>query len=92
MVQSSEQLFEQARGRLAGGVSHESRFAAVDGDNVDALVHVGGNLPVMDICIDLEKILGKPVFGANQATYWAVLRDNGVEDRLRGRGRLLAEF
>ncbi len=28
MVQSSQQLFEQARGRLAGGVSHESRFAA----------------------------------------------------------------
>ena len=28
MTQSSEQLFNQARGRLAGGVSHESRYAA----------------------------------------------------------------
>jgi len=27
MAQTSEQLFAQARGRLAGGVSHESRFA-----------------------------------------------------------------
>ena len=26
MTQSSEELFQQARERLAGGVSHESRF------------------------------------------------------------------
>ncbi len=28
MTDSSEHLFEQARTTLAGGVSHESRFAA----------------------------------------------------------------
>ena len=82
-------------GTSAAVTSEESiraAFAAVDGDDVDALVHVGSNLAVLDICTELETTLGKPVFGANQANYWAVLRDNGIEDRVEGRGRLLAEF
>jgi len=67
-------------------------FAAIDGDDVDALIHVGSNLPVLDICVALEQALGKPVFGANQATFWAALRDNGIADQFEGKGRLLAEF
>ncbi len=67
-------------------------FAAIDGEDVDALIHVGSNLPVIDICVSLEKALGKPVFGANQATFWAALRDNGIADRFEGKGRLFAEF
>ncbi|MGI9385328.1 MAG: maleate cis-trans isomerase family protein, partial [Methyloligellaceae bacterium] len=67
-------------------------FAEVDGADVQALVHIGSNMPVMDICADLEKKLGKPVIGVNQATYWAALRENGIHDRLTGRGQLLAEF
>ena len=82
-------------GTSAAATSKEdirAAFAAVDGDDVDALVHVGSNLPVVDVCIDLEKTLGKPVFGANQANYWAALRDNNIEDRLNDYGRLFAEF
>ena len=67
-------------------------FAAIDGNDVDALIHVGSNLPVIDICIALEQALGKPVFGANQATFWAALRNNGIDDRIEGKGWLFSEF
>ena len=35
---------------------------------------------------------GKPVIAINAATYWMALRDNGIEDKVYGVGRLLSEF
>ncbi|HZQ01863.1 MAG TPA: hypothetical protein VFB13_20130 [Reyranella sp.] len=39
----------------------------------------------------LEKELGKPVITSTQATLWHALRLAGIEDRILGYGRLLAE-
>jgi len=64
----------------------------LDGPDVDAIVQVGTNLSAVRACAAAELILGKPVIAINAATYWHALRANGIEDRVYGFGRLLAEF
>ncbi|MDX3905959.1 MAG: hypothetical protein QHC78_09760 [Pigmentiphaga sp.] len=66
-------------------------FASVDHPDVEALVHVGTNLPVTGITQELEDELGKPLIGVNVATYWLALRTLGLKDRKAGFGKLLAE-
>jgi maleate isomerase len=66
-------------------------FQAVDRPEVDALVHVGGGLPVVHLVDALERRFAKPVVACNAALYWAALRATGIDDRLPGFGRLLAE-
>ena len=41
---------------------------------------------------DVNDWLGKPVVALNTATYWHALRQCGIEGKVRGFGRLLAEF
>ena len=64
----------------------------VDGPDVDAVVVVGTNLPMARVAGAAEFWLGKPVIALNTATYWHALRRNGIEDKVSGFGRLLAEF
>ena len=64
----------------------------LDGDDVDALVQVGTNLSMVRLAAAAELWLGKPVIAINTATYWHALRANGIQDRIEGFGRLLAEF
>ncbi len=64
----------------------------VDGDDVDALVQVGTNLSMLQLADEAERWLGKPVIAINAATWWFALRQNGIEDRAYGAGRLLREF
>jgi maleate isomerase len=64
----------------------------LDGDDVDAIVQVGTNLSMVRLAAAAELWLGKPVIAINTATYWHALRQNGIEDRKEGFGRLLAEF
>ncbi len=64
----------------------------VDGPDADAVVVVGTNLPTARVAAVAEFWLGKPVVALNTATYWHALRQCGVEDKVRGFGRLLAEF
>ena len=64
----------------------------LDGDDVDAIVQVGTNLSMVRLAAAAEMWLGKPVIAINTATYWHALRANGIEDRMEGFGRLLAEF
>jgi maleate isomerase len=66
-------------------------FQAVDRPEADALVHVGGGLPVVHLVDELERRFAKPVVACNAALYWAALRAAGIEDRVPGFGRLLAE-
>lgn len=61
-------------------------------DDVDAVVQVGTNLNFVDQAARLEGELGKPVIAINMATLWHGLRSNGVEDRVKGMGRILEEF
>jgi maleate isomerase len=67
-------------------------FRALDGDDVDALIQVGTNVSAMRLAAAAEMWLGKPVIAINTATYWHALRANGINDRLQGFGRLMAEF
>ncbi|MBL8381631.1 MAG: hypothetical protein JNM90_01050 [Burkholderiales bacterium] len=63
-------------------------FRAIDGPRVQALVHVGTNLPVSAITEAIEAAHGKPLVGVNVATYWAALRRIGIADPLPGFGML----
>ena len=78
----AEQTTETLRGALR----------ALDGDDVDAIVQVGTNLSMVRLAAAAEMWLGKPIIAINTATYWHALRANGIEDRMEGFGRLLAEF
>lgn len=69
-----------------------AELAALDGDDVDALVQVGTNLSMVRLAAAAELYLGKPVIAINTATYWNALRQNGITDQFDGFGRLMAEF
>lgn len=61
-------------------------------EDADALVQVGTNLSMVGLADEAERWLGKPVIAINAATWWMSLRDNGIEDKVYGCGRLLREF
>lgn len=67
-------------------------IAELDGDDVDAIVQVGTNLSMVDLAAEYEAKLSKPVIAINTATYWHALRAVGIDDKIEGLGRLLAEF
>lgn len=69
-----------------------SALEQLDGDDVDALIQVGTNLSMVDLAAETEARLGKPVIAINTATYWHALRACGIDDQIKGLGRLLAEF
>ena len=54
--------------------------------------HLGTNMSMVSVAAEAEARLGKPVIAINTATYWHALRACGIEDRIPGLGRLLAEF
>jgi maleate isomerase len=60
--------------------------------DVDAIVQVGTNLAIARVAAMAEFWPGKPVIALNTATYWQTLRESGIEDKVPGFGRLLAEF
>jgi len=75
-------------------VSVEDRIAALrrlDGPDVDAIVQVGTNLPMVDLAGQAETWLGKPVLAMNSATLWHALRNVGYDDRYEGYGTLLRD-
>jgi len=63
----------------------------IDDDSVDAIVQVGTNLSFVRQAAELEAELAKPVLAINTATLWHALRTTGIDDRIEGCGRLLAE-
>jgi maleate isomerase len=70
---------------------HEA-LRSVNGSDVDVIVQFGANLPMMAVAAEAEKWLEKPVIAINAATYWYALRRNGIDDKVYGCGRLLAEY
>ena len=66
-------------------------FDAINTPDVEALIHVGTNLPVSGLTEAIEKRCGKPLIGVNVATYWAALRRLGIKDRIEGFGMLVRE-
>ncbi len=63
-------------------------FLALDHDDVDTFLHVGGALGIADSIEKLEHELGRPVISVNVATYWHALRTLGISDPLNGFGQL----
>tara|TARA_R110002167_G_scaffold251765_2_gene458002 strand:- start:432 stop:1190 length:759 start_codon:yes stop_codon:yes gene_type:complete len=63
----------------------------VNGDDVDLILQAGTNLHFVELAAQLEQELGKPVLAINAITFWHALRNNGIPDRIRGFGSLLAE-
>ena len=47
---------------------------------------------VRHLAEEAERWLGKPVIAINAATWWMAMRDNGIEEKVYGAGRLLREF
>lgn len=64
----------------------------LDGDDVDALLQVGTNLSMINLAAAAERWLDKPVIAINTATYWHALRENNIQDKVYGYGRLLERF
>ncbi|MFT7458516.1 MAG: maleate isomerase [Planctomycetota bacterium] len=63
----------------------------VNDDGVDAIIQAGTNLIMAEVAAMAEFWLDKPVIAINTATYWHALRQNGVEDKVYGFGKLLSE-
>lgn len=63
----------------------------IDDDTVDAIVQVGTNLSFVELAAQLEEELEKPVIAINTATLWHALRSTGIDDRISGFGRILAD-
>ena len=63
----------------------------MDDDTIDAFVQVGTNLSMAQLCLDMQKELGKPMIAINPATYWHALRAMGINDQFAGHGPLFAE-
>ena len=57
----------------------------------DALVQCGTNLSMVALADEAERWLNRPVIAINAATWWMALRDNGINDKVYGAGRLLRE-
>lgn len=78
-------------------IGHATTKDLVDGlkglaaQKVDAIVQAGTDLAMADVAAEAEHWLGIPVLAINVATYWSALRENGITDRVRGFGALLAE-
>ncbi|MGE6740627.1 maleate cis-trans isomerase family protein [Allorhizobium pseudoryzae] len=86
----------------AGGPSEYVRIAETPLERIETLVaecFVPGSDAILITCTDfptlpliarLEARYGVPVVTSNQATFWAMLRASGIDDRFPNFGRLLA--
>ncbi len=58
----------------------------------DAIIQCGTNLACVQVCAEAERWLEKPVIAINTATYWHALRQNNINDKMHGYGRLLEDW
>ncbi|MEK9946438.1 MAG: hypothetical protein VW999_10675 [Alphaproteobacteria bacterium] len=79
---------------IAAVTEDESRAAIreLNGDDVDAIVQCGTNLPFQRVAAEAEFFLKKPVLSINTASYWAALRQLDIDDKVYGFGSLLEKF
>lgn len=60
--------------------------------DVEAIVQVGTNLSMVRLADEAERWLNKPVIAINAATWWYALRQNDIQEKIQGCGRLLREL
>ena len=65
---------------------------AQDRPDAEAIFVSCGALRTLDVIEEIERRAGKPAICSNQAMIWDCLRLAGVNDRISGYGRLLAEY
>ncbi|WP_416409033.1 aspartate/glutamate racemase family protein [Agrobacterium rosae] len=70
-------------------VASHVRAAFVPGS--EAILITCTDFPSLPLISELEREFGVPVVTSNQATFWAMLRIAGIEDRFEDYGRLLGE-
>ena len=58
----------------------------------EAIVQVGTNLSMVRLAAEAERWFHKPVVAINAATWWMALRENGINDKLYGYGRMFEDF
>jgi maleate isomerase len=63
-------------------------FRTVHAAGVDAILQVGTNLAAADLAAEAERWLAVAVVSINAAIYWQGLRQAGINDPIRGFGRL----
>jgi maleate isomerase len=84
-----------AKPSLIAQVTQDEIRAALrelDGPDVEALVSLGTALPAAAVSAEAERWFGKPVLAVNVVSYWHAVRQCGIEDKIRGFGRILEEF
>jgi maleate isomerase len=64
----------------------------LDGDDVEAILTLGTALPAAAVSAEAEHWLNKPVLAVNVVSYWHAIRACGINDQVRGYGRVLEEF
>jgi maleate isomerase len=65
---------------------------SIDGDDTEAIVAFGANLPFAKLADEAERWLDKPVIQINTCTYWHALRTAGITDKLYGHTQLFSRF
>ena len=81
-------LRDAIRAAVADGII----VMAAAGNKVGIVVAPASYPECIAVAAELEKELGKPVIAVNAAIWWMALRDNGIDDKIDGCGRLLREF
>ncbi len=66
-----------------------ARAIHLAGDDVDAVVLSCCDMPSLDSIPEIEAATGKPVISSAQALFWRAARGAGIEEPIRGMGRLL---
>jgi maleate isomerase len=79
-------IAEQSEGTLRRALEE------VNSPDVDTIIQVGTNLAMARLAGEAERWLAKPVIAINTALYWHALRQNGINDKIPGWGRLMMEF
>lgn len=64
---------------------------ATKANRLDAVVQCGTNMSLTAVAERIEPVLGIPILGINATLLWYALRENGLDQRLRGAGRLLRD-
>jgi maleate isomerase len=64
----------------------------INNDSVQAIVQAGTNLNFLRLAAEAERWLGKPVLASNAVTWWMALRDNDIQDKVYGVGRIMSDF
>ncbi len=79
---------------IAHGEADQIRAAVreIDSDGVEAIVQCGTDLHMVELADEADRWLGKPVLAINSVIWWMALRENDIQDKLYGYGRMLSDF